>query len=454
LLPVPVYEAAADGRQVRSNIFPFAVISVDGYETAISLLENIPGLSGAENLNISKEALEYKLATAIRNLVTDELPSIAFLEGQGQLGELDVLDITNSLSDYFNVYRGQISDDPDVLDNYEVLIIAKPHYPFSQGEKFIIDQYIMRGGKVLWLLDAVNITLDSLRRATQTVGLATDLNIADQLFRYGVRVNFEILQDIQAAMIPINVARPGEQPRLVPAPWTFSPLLNPNMNHPVTRNINVVRGEFSSSIDTVGIFSQMRRDVLLQTSRFTRKHPVPVFVTLALVNEQLHREDFRHSFIPVAISMEGEFPSAFTHRPIPPGVNINPADVVHTSKPTRMIVVADGDIIRNEVRSRHGSNPQPLPLGFDEISNHTFGNKQFILNAVKFLADEEGWLELRNRDYQLRLLDREKLSSRLQYWKWLNVALPLVFLMLLGLTIPVYRKYRYSKQGNKARIES
>lgn len=443
LRPIPVFEAAADGRQIQSNVYPYAILHIDGYDIAINLLENMPGRSGAENLNISMESLEYKVTDAMRRLLIDEIPAIAFLEGHGELDELDVWDITDALSHYYQVDRGVLTDDPFILDNYQALIIAKPQDQFSQKDKFIIDQYIMRGGKVLWLLDAVNVTLDSLRRTTQTVGLATDFNLSDQLFRYGVRINHELLQDIQAAMIPINVARQGEQPQMVPVPWLFNPLLNTSMEHPVTRNLNVVRAEFVSSIDTVGNLEGIRRDVLLRTGRFTRRNPVPVFITLALVNEQPLREDFTSSFIPVAVSMEGKFPSAFTNRPVPPGVNIRPEEILHQSKPTRMIVVADGDIIRNDVRLRHGASPQPLPLGFDEVSNQTFGNKQFVLNAVNYLTDDEGWMLLRNRNYELRLLDREKLSSQITYWKVLNISLPLFLLLLLGLTLPMWRKYRY-----------
>lgn len=445
LSAVPVFETAADGRKIQSRVYPYAVLMVDGYEAPVNLLENLPGLSGAENLNISMESLEYKMMDVLRRLMGEERTAVAFLEGHGQLDELDVMDITDELSAYYQVDRGSLTDDPFILDAYKVLIIAKPQVPLSQKDKFIIDQYIMRGGRVLWLVDAVNVTLDSLRRSTQTVGLATDLNISDMLFRYGVRINPVLLQDIQSAMIPINVSARGETPRLVPVPWLFSPLLNTAMHHPVTRHVNVVKSEFVSSIDTVGAQSGVVKEVLLSTGRYSREMSVPVFITLALVNEKPEREDFRSAYIPVAVSMDGVFQSAFTNRPVPPGINIRPSEIKQNSEPTRMIVVADGDIIRNEVRLKHSGSPQVVPLGFDEMSNQTFGNKQFVLNAVNYLADDQGWMALRGRNYELRLLDRERLASEINFWKTLNIVFPLILLLAAGIIIPFWRRKRFSK---------
>lgn len=445
--PIPVFEAEADGRQTRSNVFPFALFRIDEYELLINLLENLPGKSGVENLNISIESLEYKFTDVIRRLLSDEIPSIAFLEGHGELDEMEVYDITKALSHYYQVDRGVLMPDlPFILDNYEALIIAKPLEPFSQSDKFIIDQYIMRGGKVLWLIDAVNVTLDSLRKVSHTVGLATDLNLSDQLFRYGARINHDLIQDVQAALIPINTAAPGEQARIVPAPWLFNPLLGNNANHSVSRNISPVRGEFVSSIDTVGRIEGVRRDILLQSSRFSRKLSVPVYISLALVNEEPLREEFVNSYVPVAVSMEGTFPSLFSNRPLPLDVHIKQQEIKHQSEPNRMIVVADGDIIKNEVRLPHGGSPQILPLGFDEMSNQTFGNKQFVLNAVNYLVDDEGWMSLRTRNYELRLLDREKLSSQLFFWKTLNVLSPLIILLIIGIAFPLWRKLKYGRR--------
>ena len=445
LNPISVFEAAADGRKIQSKVYPYAMFRVSDYEIPVNLIENLPGLSGDENLNISIESLEFKMTDALRQLVNDDMPAIAFLEGHGELNEYDVLDITDELSAYYQVDRGSLTDDPFVLDRYKCIIIAKPQQTFPQKDKFIIDQYIMRGGKVLWLVDAVNATLDSLRRTTHTIGLVKDISLTDLLFRYGVRVNHTLLQDIQSAPIPINAAPQGEAPQIVSVPWLFSPLLNTASNHPVTRNVNVVKSEFISSIDTVGNMQSITRDVLLQTSRFSRELQVPVYISLSQVNDKPEREDFRQSHIPVAVSLEGIFQSAYANRLPPPEVKINSTDIRHASEPTRMIFVADGDIIRNEVRLRHSGSPQALPLGFDEMSNQTFGNKQFILNAINYLTDDDGWMSLRGRSYELRLLDKEKLSNELTFWQALNIVLPILLLTIAGLAIPLWRRKRFGK---------
>ena len=443
LHPVPVFESTPDGRKIQSKVYPYAIFQMSGYEIAVNLLENLPGLSGSENLNVSMETLEYKITDAIRRLQTDEIQSVAFLEGHGELSELDVLDITNELSAYYQIDRGFLTDDPFVLDAYKAIIIAKPQESFSQKDKFIIDQYIMRGGGVLWLIDAVNVTLDTLQKTTHTVGMMADINISDQLFRYGFRINPTLLQDIQSALIPINVSRPGETPQIVAVPWLFSPFLYPSMNHSVTRNINVVKSEFVSSIDTVGNMPNVRRNVLLRTGRFSREFQTPVYISLSQVNDKVERGDFRKSHLPAAISLEGVFQSAFANRPIPPDVKIKSSEIRYSSEPTKMIVVADGDVIRNEVRMRHTKSPQIIPLGYDEASNQTFGNKQFIINAINYLTDESGWMDLRNRYIELRLLDKEKLSRELGFLIMSNIIFPILIIILAGIVVPIWRRKVY-----------
>lgn len=442
--PIPVYESAEDGRNTRTLVFPYAVIHYQDKTTVVNLLDNITGYSGSENLNKSIEGLEYKLLMAIRKLVEKEKPRIAFLEGHGELDELDVMSATSALSEFYSVERGIVGDDPSILDPYKVLIIAKPSKPFSEKDKFVIDQYIMNGGRVLWLIDAVNVTLDSLRKTSETIGLMSDFNIRDQLFKYGVRINPELIEDVQAARIQINGAAPGQPPKLVAVPWLFDPLLSPNNSIGLTRNINLVKGEFVSTIDTVGENLRLTRKPLLTTSKYTKLNTVPVFVSLSMVNEQPERAAFNRSFVPVAYLQEGIFPSAFENRMLPSGIKMNGRKVALESEPTKMIVVADGDIVRNKVRYRH-SNPQIIPLGQDEVSGQEFGNEQFIVNAVSYLADDDGWMELRSRNYALRLLDKDKLSRQALIWKIINVLLPVLLIILMGFVIRFIRYYSFVK---------
>ncbi|MBN2744186.1 MAG: gliding motility-associated ABC transporter substrate-binding protein GldG [Marinilabiliaceae bacterium] len=442
--PVPVYEAAEDGRNTTVTMFPYAIIHHNKDAVAVDLLSNIPGLSGAENLNKSQEELEYKLTDAMRKLLQSEKPRIAFLEGHGELDELDVMDVTRQLSEFYQVDRGRIGDDPAILDPYKVIIVAKPQQPFPEKDKYALDQYLMRGGRVLWMVDAVNVTLDSLTRITQTVGIYSDVNLNDMLFKYGIRINHDLIEDIQSAMIPINASVPGTQPKFVPVPWLFNPLLQPVNAHPVSRNINAVKGEFVSTIDTVGEDLKVKRHLLLHTSRFTKVTPVPVFVSLAMVNEQPVREQFQRSLVPVAYAQEGVFPSLYAHRPVPAGLRQSNITRLDQSVPTRMVVVADGDVAKNAVRYRY-SNPQIVPLGFDELSGQTFGNKQFVVNAVNYLADDDGWMALRSRSYALRLLDKERLGREATFWKMLNVALPVVLVVLAGVGFVWLRRRKYGR---------
>jgi ABC-2 type transport system permease protein len=291
----------------------------------------------------------------------------------------------------------------------------------------------------------MNVTLDSLRKSNHTISMFNDINLSDQLFRYGIRINPVLIQDIQSALIPINTSRPGETPQIVPVPWLFSPLLYTSMNHPITRNLNVIKTDFASSIDTVGNHPEVTREILLQTGYYSRELQTPVYISLSQVNEKQVREDFQKSFIPVAVSLEGIFQSAFANRPIPQDVKIKSSDILYTSKHVKMLVVSDGDIIRNDVRLRHSASPQVIPLGFDEISNQTFGNKQFILNAINYLTDDSGWMALRNRYFELRLLDKEKLSRELNFWKIINMTVPIVIIILLGIIVPLWRRRSYGK---------
>jgi ABC-2 type transport system permease protein len=444
LSPQQVFEKTADGRNTQSFVYPYAIVHYNGIQLPISLLENIQGFSGAENLNKSIEALEFKFTDAVRRLITKEKPKIAFIEGHAELDELDVLDITDHLSQYYQVERGVLGSDPDILNPYKAVIIAKPQSKFSESDKFILDQYLMKGGRIMWLVDAVNITLDSLRKAGETIGLMSDLNIEDQLFKYGIRINPVLLQDIQAAMIPVSMSTKDQKPRIVPAPWLYNPLLIPQPDHPISRNMNVVQGEFVSFIDTVNSQLNLKRSVLLKTSRFTKADQVPIFVSLAFVNEKPDRKAFNQSFLPVSILQEGHFPSVFKNRLVPKNIKLGSNNIRTLSTPTKMIVIADGDIIKNRVRFKD-TNPQVLPLGYDELTKQTFGNKDFLINAINYLCDDEGWMNLRARTYTLRLLDKNKITNESTKWKLINLLLPVLLLLLMGIGVMIYRKYTYSK---------
>lgn len=435
---IPVFETLDDGSKKQTQVYPYMIVSLGDKDLVVNLLENIPGLSGSENLNKSMEALEYKIVDAVRRLTIDSKPKIAFLEGHGELSEYDVIDVTRELSRYYQVERGAIQMDASALNGFKCVVVAAPTKPFSEKDKFVLNQYVMQGGNLLWLLDGVALSLDSLQHSASSVGMPLELNLEDLLFNFGFRVNSLVIQDIQCAMIPVNVSKVNDAPKFVSAPWYFNPLLLPAQNNSISKNINVVRGQFVSTLDTVGDELGIKRKVLLASSRFTKFSKPPVMVSLAKINEAPKKEDFIHSFATVGVLAEGSFNSAFEFRAPPAGlINVLPA--INKGKSAKMIVVADGDIIRNEVRLKD-SQPQIIPLGYDEISHQTFGNRSFIVNSVNYLCDDMGWMELRNRNNILRILDKAKVGESAFFYKMLNVVLPIILLLLSGLAFSVYRK--------------
>ncbi len=447
LAGVPVFETKEDGQKTRSIVYPYARVQLGEKYTWLNLLENIPGLSGEESLNRSIEGLEFKLTDALCRLMRDSVPKVAFLEGHGELQDIDVVEATESLSKYFDVDRGIIGSDPSILDPYKVLIIAKPTQKFSEKDKYAIDQYAMRGGRLLWLVDAVSMTLDSLRESPQTVGMPLELNIEDMLFVYGVRIRQAVFEDMNCGMIPISVPSSDGQSRIVPMPWLFGPLLATNMNSPVTRNVNFVRSDFVSPIDTVGIDMQLSRVQLLRSSVHARVSQAPVVAELFSIHRQQDPAQFPNSYLTAALLEEGVFPSAFTHRRVPGGVTSN-RKTIESSVPTKMIFVGDGDVIKNSVRFRESDNPTIVPLGYDDITRQTYGNKDFIVNAVQFLADDDGLMSLRNRSFTLRLLDRQIISEGTTIYKAVALAVPLALIAVFGLCVVMVRRALFARRKN------
>jgi ABC-2 type transport system permease protein len=437
-----VYEKDAEGQSKQKVIFPWAQI-IKGKDTInVNLLKNIPGNSGQENLNISIENIEFELTDAVRILTSKEVQKIAFLEGHGELPEMLTYDITHSLSKYFQIDRGVLGDDPSVLDLYKAVVVAKPQDKFSETEKYIIDQYIMRGGRVLWLVDGARVSMDTLATYGVTPAIQNDVNLNDQLFRYGVRINANLIQDVQCAYIPVDKAREGEAPNYQPAPWYFSPLLFPVPSHSVSRNLNAIKGEFSSTVDFVGNDSELKKHILLVSSQNYKVLNVPIRVGLEVLNMPADPAYFNERYHPVAVALEGTFQSVFKNR-IPPKNLLLKEELRESSEKTRMIVIADGDVIRNEVTGV-GANVQPLPLGYDSYMNQEFGNRQFIMNAILYLTDDDGWLNLRSRELKLRLLDKVAVLKNKRIIQVINVLLPLLVLLVFYLFNFVRRRSKYT----------
>jgi gliding-associated putative ABC transporter substrate-binding component GldG len=406
------------------------------------LLKNIQGYSGSENLHISIENLEFELTDAIRTLTNKEVQKIAFIEGHGELPEILTVDIMNALNKYFQVDRGELQHDPSVLDPYKAIIIAKPQDKFSESDKYIIDQYIMKGGRVLWLVDGARVSMDTLAAYGVSPAIYNDVNLGDQLFRYGVRINPNLLLDVQCAYIPVDQSREGDKPDYQPVPWYYSPLLLTSPNHPVSKNVTVVKSEFASSIDFVGNDPGINKEVLLVTSQHAKAVTAPTRVSLDILNVSADPAFFNQSYLPVAVALNGTFSSVFSNR-LPPQNIVSKEQPRSQSMPTRMIVVANGDVIRNDVAGI-GANAKPLPLGYDSYMNQDFGNKNFIMNAILFLTDDDGWLSLRSRELTIRLLDKIMVNKHKKAIQITNVAIPVLLLVIFAFVYTLIRKRKYS----------
>lgn len=433
-------QVKAEDASSQQIIFPGALVSFRGREIPVQLLQDQMGMASENVLNNSAQALEYNLATAIHKLTIEQKPRVAFLEGNGELEFRFVADITFSLEEFYEVERLQIRGEVSALDGIQTLIVAQPRKPFSEADKFVIDQFVMRGGSVLWLVDPVYASMDSLQVAPQTLGMAWPVNLDDMLFRYGVRLNPDLIMDLQAVPIPITTGFIGDRPQISLVPWFYFPFLRSASNHPIVKNLNAVRGEFVSTLDTVGA-EQIRKTLLLQSSPYTRVVQTPTRISFDILQRQVDETLFREGSKPVAVLLEGEFESVFRNRR-PPIAGLPPQFTVRqTGEPAKMIVVSDGDIIRNSF----GNQGQPLPLGFDRFLNETFGNGDFILNAVNYLTDDRGIMEARAREIRLRLLDRSRVNqSRLQL-QLVNVALPVALVVLFGFVRFYLRRRKYAR---------
>lgn len=431
-----------NGAMTEQILFPWAELCSSRDTMAISLMSASNGISGEEAVNAAVEDLEFQIIDAVRVLNRTEVKKVAFIEGHNELSEIEVYDASDALSRYFQIDRGVLGYDANVLDGYSAIIIAKPMTAYSERDKFIIDQYIMRGGRVLWLIDGARMSNDMLSEGGVSPLIKLDVNLNDILFRYGVRVTPTILEDMQCAYIPINMARPGEEARFEPIPWFFTPLLQVSPYHPITKMISPVKADFASGIELVGD-TTVRKEIILATGNASHVHFAPSQVDVSAAVQVEPEEYFNNAYIPVAVSLEGSFTSAFMHRLVPD--SLNTSNIIEKSVNTRMIVVADGDIIRNDIE-KYNSELMLVPLGYDRVTKQTHGNKNFIINSLLYLTDDEGVMNLRNRKVELRLLNRAVVNSNRNLIIAFNTIIPLLIIALFGGVFFIIRKRKYSKK--------
>jgi ABC-2 type transport system permease protein len=442
LNPERIVASDAEGGSSQRMIFPGMIVNYNGAEVPVNFLENDLSASSEQNILHSMEGLEYKMIQTIATITSDTVFKVAFLEGQGELPEIEVADITMNLAKYFTIDRGAIGGKPGILDSYSALIIAAPSKEFSEADKLVIDQYIMNGGKVMWLFDEVTVNTDSLIKG-ETVGLYKPLNIEDQLFRYGARVNPVIVQDLDCMIQRFSVSTGAEQKQIVPAPWVYYPKLTPNQHHPITRNLNKIWGRFVNTIDTVGLDPSIRKSILLSTSAYSRTLLPPVLIMLKEAELTPDEKEYTKANMPVAVLLEGAFTSAFKNRMTTSLIEDHNFRIKTSGAKTKMIVVADGDIIRNEVH-RSGSSGDPYHLGQDQYTGQMFGNRDFLVNCMNYLVDNNGLMELRSREMKMRLLNKQVIKASRTEWQLLNILLPIVIVIIAGIICGFVRRKKFA----------
>jgi len=430
---------------VTRLIFPGARIQMGAREVGVNFLKNSIGFNHEVNLNHSVESVEYELVSAIQKLMVAEKQQLVFLTGHEELNRYELQDLGMTLSETFQIRFLTAAELRAEKKMPGVVVIADPKRPFSENDKFAVDQALMKGSRLLWLVDPVQVSLDSLSHGYLTLAFPRDLNLSDQLFQYGVRLNPDLVQDVVCAQILVNTSPDGSRPQFTPQPWYYSPLLTPADNHPLSRNLNLVQSEFVSSIDTVSGNGDVRKQVILKTSAYGRIVKTPAPVSLESINRPPARELFTQPDIPVGVLLEGRFRSVFRNRLLPQ-LGVDPGEVVAESEPTKMMVFSDGNLIANKVRYNAGSEPEILPLGYDRVSQQTFGNKEFFVNTIRYLTDEDGIMQLRNRTVKLRLLDKVKLREGQAFRVWFNVTAPLLLVVIFGLIFTLVRRRRFSVQ--------
>lgn len=431
-----------NGTLTEQIVFPWAEVCSDNDTVAVPLILPSANMRGEVAVNAAIEDLEYRFIDAIRILNISEVKKIAFLEGHDEMDESEVYDACDALNRYFQIDRGVLGTDAYVLDDYAAVVVAKPAGLFSETDKFILDRYIMNGGRVLWLLEGVRMSNDMLSSGGVSPLMAMDNNLADQLFRYGVRIISSLVEDMQCAYMPVNVSRPGTEPQFEAVPWFFSPLLQTSPYHPITKGVASVRADYASAIEFVGDTVGVNRQILLVTSNASHITSAPSEINVANAVSVEPEKYFNTAFIPMAVALEGRFKSVYANRMPPEGIEAygNRPESVHT----RMIVVADGDVIRNDIE-RHPEGLAVIPLGYDRITGRTHGNKDFIVNSMLYLTDDDGLMELRNKKVTLRLLNRAMVTAHRDGIVIVSILMPLLLLAFGGMIYLFARRQRYVK---------
>jgi ABC-2 type transport system permease protein len=447
LKPTNIKATAKEGAEEQRMVFPGALLTFKDRVAGVDFLEGQSFTKGINSLNNAEALLEYKFANAIQKIIADSVPAVGYLTGNGEPLTYNVYDlIERTLKPNYGFAVVNLDSYPLIPLNFNSIVIVKPTRPFSEKQKLKIDQYIMYGGKVIWLIDNLYAEMDSLmRRQSDFVAFDRGLNLEDQLFKYGVRINQDLLQDMQCDKIPLVVGNLGNQPQMELRPFPYFPLLSSYSDHPIAKNLDNILSIFPNSIDTVESHG-VKKTILLASSENSRTLNTPAVVSFNSIKTEEDLKTFNKSHVPVAVLLEGKFNSIFTNR-----LSRSLADTLSnlyrqpflpvSETSNKMIVIANADIVTNVVTKNKG----PLTMGFNQFTEYQYANKDFFLNCMEYLVNPSGVLETRSKDFTLRLLDPKKVENERSFWQFINVVLPIFVIILAGFFYQLIRRKKYQR---------
>jgi gliding-associated putative ABC transporter substrate-binding component GldG len=432
------------GKQSQAMVFPWAIASYHNKEINIPLLKNKMGASTTDKVIGSVQNLEYSIADALNKITTDRQKKIAVIKGNGELQDVFIAKFLLQIRESYIIKpftMDSVAKNPiaslEALEKYDLAIIAKPTETFSDSEKQVLDQFIINGGKTLWLVDQVSVEMDSLYNSSgSTLAYPRDLNLNDMFFKYGFRINPDIVKDEQGSPIKLATGEQGSTTQYQEFNWKFAPLVYPENQHPIVKNLGGIKFDFANPIDTLK--NGIKKTVLLKTSQYSKKIGTPTEVNLDIVAEETSPNHYTNTgSIPLAILLEGSFHSVFENRVL----SFDQKTFEASGKKNKMIVISDGDLIKNQL----DKNYQPVELGYDQRSGNLYDNKDFLLNCVNYLLDDTGLINIRSKDLDLALLDKEKVYENYSQTQLLTIGLPILILGLFGLLFTFFRKRKYAK---------
>lgn len=427
-------------------IYPYAIIKLGDRKISVNLLENAPDLDQESNLSNSISLLEYKLATAIQKVHYPEKKNILFTTGHGELAKEQTKSLVSLLNSSYNLAWINLDSTFIIKPEIDLLIIARPIIPFTEKNKFVLDQYVMNGGKIIWLVDGLKMSLDSLSTRNEFIPEPLDLNLTDYFFKNGIRINSNLVLDLECSRIPQVIGRTGDKPQIELFPWYYHPLIAPRSNHPIVSNIDRISLEFPSTIDTLKTKTDIKKTIILQSSQYSRYQTSPMKVGFEMMRYKPDPDKFNRPNLPIGILLEGMFGSLFENRLDEDMNNILSSIGIPfktISSPTSMLVVADGDVIKNLYDKETGKF---APIGYNKYEKATFnGNKDFILNSIEFMINQNNILTARTKEFKLRMLDKVKAEKDKLYWQSINIVLPIILIVLFGAINFYWRKKKFIK---------